>query len=136
MENKELDMNVEVENKETENLDNAADEVATTAEIAEETAEASEAEACTEEAPEENATEENATEEANAEAEALTVAPVEQLSEQDIAEGNKLVALFKEKTKNVNWKKVWDKVTTGILILIMAAPILILAYIFIWFLTK
>ena len=116
MENKELDMNVEVENKETENLDNAADEAATEA-VAE----------VVEEAP--------AEETKNAE-EGLKVAPVEKLTEEDIAEGNKLVALFKEKTKNVNWKKVWDKVTTGILILIMAAPILILVYIFIWFLTK
>ena len=31
---------------------------------------------------------------------------------------------------------IWDKVTTGILIVLLASPILILAYIFIWFLTK
>ena len=33
-------------------------------------------------------------------------------------------------------KEIWDKITTGILIFLMASPILILAYIFIWFLTK
>ena len=32
--------------------------------------------------------------------------------------------------------EVWDKITTGLLILLMATPVLILAYIFIWFLTK
>ncbi len=31
---------------------------------------------------------------------------------------------------------VVDKITTGILIALMASPILILGYIFIWFLTK
>ncbi|MBR2965519.1 MAG: hypothetical protein IKC34_03090 [Clostridia bacterium] len=30
----------------------------------------------------------------------------------------------------------WDKVTTGILIFLMASPFLILGYIFYWFLTK
>ncbi len=33
-------------------------------------------------------------------------------------------------------KKIWDKVTTGFLIFLMAAPVLILIYIFAWFLTK
>ena len=31
---------------------------------------------------------------------------------------------------------IWDKITTGILLLLMAAPFLILGYIFHWFLTK
>ncbi len=31
---------------------------------------------------------------------------------------------------------VWDKITTGILIALMASPILILVYIFTWFLSK
>ena len=31
---------------------------------------------------------------------------------------------------------IWDKVTTGILVFLLVSPILILAYIFIWFLTK
>lgn len=45
----------------------------------------------------------------------------------------KITGWIKEKTKNVNWKVVWDKITTGILIFLMASPILILAYIFLWF---
>ena len=40
---------------------------------------------------------------------------------------------FKEKTKDVKWKEVWDKCTTGILIFLMASPFLILGYIFLWF---
>jgi len=48
----------------------------------------------------------------------------------------KFVSWFKEKTKDVKWKEVWDKCTTGLLILLMASPIIILGYIFIWFLTK
>ena len=48
----------------------------------------------------------------------------------------KCTSWFKEKTKNVKWKEVWDKVTTGILILLMASPILILGYIFLWFVLK
>jgi hypothetical protein len=43
---------------------------------------------------------------------------------------------FKEKTKDVNWKVVWDKTTTGLLIVLLASPILILAYIFLWFIFK
>ncbi len=38
--------------------------------------------------------------------------------------------------KKKKWKAIWDKVTTGILILLFASPLLILAYIFIWFMTK
>ena len=49
---------------------------------------------------------------------------------------NKFTSWFKEKTKNVKWKEVWDKVTTGILIFLMASPILILGYIFLWFALK
>ena len=48
----------------------------------------------------------------------------------------KVTTWFKEKTKDIKWKDVWDKVTTGILILLMASPLLILGYIFIWFLNK
>lgn len=48
----------------------------------------------------------------------------------------KFIAWFKEKTKNVNWKEVWDKCTTGILILLMASPFLILGYILLWFIFK
>ena len=46
---------------------------------------------------------------------------------------NKCVTFFKEKTKNVNWKEVWDKCTTGLLILIIISPLLILGWIFLWF---
>ena len=41
-----------------------------------------------------------------------------------------------ELEKKRKWRDIWDKVTTGILIALMASPIAILAYIFIWFLTK
>ena len=41
-----------------------------------------------------------------------------------------------ELEKKKRRKEIWDKVTTGILIFLMSSPILILAYIFIWFLTK
>ena len=36
--------------------------------------------------------------------------------------------------KTVKWKIVWDHVTTGILILLMCSPFLILAFLVIWFL--
>lgn len=35
-----------------------------------------------------------------------------------------------------NWKVVWDKITTGILIFLMASPLLILGYILLWFVSK
>ena len=41
-----------------------------------------------------------------------------------------------ELAKKKRRKEIWDKITTGILIFLMASPVLILAYIFIWFLTK
>ncbi|MBR5140694.1 MAG: hypothetical protein IKV16_06530 [Clostridia bacterium] len=41
-----------------------------------------------------------------------------------------------ERAKKKKMKEIWDKITTGLLIVLMASPILILAYIFIWFLTK
>ena len=44
----------------------------------------------------------------------------EHLTEEEIAKKKKVAAVF-------------DKITTGILIFLMASPILILAYIFIWF---
>jgi hypothetical protein len=34
------------------------------------------------------------------------------------------------------WAAVWDKVTTAILIFLMSSPILILAYIFLWFIFR
>ena len=38
--------------------------------------------------------------------------------------------------KKKKWQRIWDKVTTGILIFLMTSPLLILAYIFIWFMNK
>ncbi len=38
--------------------------------------------------------------------------------------------------KTVKWKIVWDHVTTGILILLMCSPFMILAFLVIWFLSK
>lgn len=34
------------------------------------------------------------------------------------------------------WQRIWDKATTGLLILLFASPLLILAYILIWFMVK
>ena len=48
----------------------------------------------------------------------------------------KVTGWIKEKTKDVKWKEVWDKCTTGILIFLMASPLLILGYIFLWFMLK
>ena len=31
---------------------------------------------------------------------------------------------------------IWDKITTGLLIFLMASPVLILAYIFLWFIFR
>ena len=41
-----------------------------------------------------------------------------------------------ERAKKKKIAEIWDKFTTGLLIFLMSSPILILAYIFIWFLTK
>ena len=38
--------------------------------------------------------------------------------------------------KKFSWKDFWDKVTTGLLILLLASPILVLAYIVISFITR
>lgn len=52
-------------------------------------------------------------------------------------EGESLAAKYEElDAKNKKWKRIWDKVTTGILIFLMASPFLILGYIFMWFITK
>ncbi len=40
---------------------------------------------------------------------------------------------FTEWVKNINWKMVYDKATTGLLILLMASPLLVLLYILLWF---
>ena len=160
MENKELETNVEIENKEA---DAAVEETKET--VAEEIVEAPAEEVATEEAPVEEApveevkeevveeapvdeapveevsveeempVEEESAEEVEASEETLVVAPEATITEEEIKEAS-FFTTFMEKAKKVNWKKVWDKVSTGLLILIMAAPVLILAYIFYWFLTK
>ncbi len=38
--------------------------------------------------------------------------------------------------KNVNWKVVYDKATTGLLIFLLSSPFLILFYIILWFILK
>lgn len=54
--------------------------------------------------------------------------------------GSKAVAKCKnffkktwECTKKINWKTVYDKFTTGLLILLLCSPVLILLYIVLWF---
>ena len=49
---------------------------------------------------------------------------------------DKISNFFDEKSKDAKWKDAWDKITTGILILLFASPILILGYIFLWFVLK
>ncbi len=51
------------------------------------------------------------------------MATLEHLTEEQIA-------------KRKKWAARWDKVTTALLIVLMASPVAILAYIFIWFMTK
>lgn len=41
-----------------------------------------------------------------------------------------------EKARKAKWHNFWDKITTGILIFLMATPILVLIYIFAWFVTS
>ena len=48
----------------------------------------------------------------------------------------KCASFTKEKLSKVNWKVVWDKFTTGLLIFLMASPLLILGYILLWFVLK
>jgi hypothetical protein len=45
---------------------------------------------------------------------------------------DKAMVFFKSK----KWKEIWDKITTGILIALLATPFLILTYIIVWFLSK
>lgn len=39
----------------------------------------------------------------------------------------------KDWAKTVNWKEVYDKFSTGLLIFLMASPFLVLLYIILWF---
>ena len=47
-----------------------------------------------------------------------------------------LTEITEVKKKKINWKEVWDKFTTGLLILELISPILVLAYIFLWFVMR
>ncbi len=50
--------------------------------------------------------------------------------------GEKCKSLWSKFTnwlKNVNWKVVYDKATTALLVLLMCSPFLILLYIVLWF---
>ena len=38
--------------------------------------------------------------------------------------------------KKIKWAVVWDHFTTGLLIALMASPVFILLYIFLWFVLK
>ncbi len=38
-----------------------------------------------------------------------------------------------EQAKKKRTKEIWDKITTGLFILLLASPVAILAYIFLWF---
>lgn len=49
---------------------------------------------------------------------------------------NQLIEKAKEFFESKKWKAIWDKITTGILIVLMASPILILTYIFLWFIFR
>lgn len=40
-----------------------------------------------------------------------------------------------EQAKKKRIKEIWDKITTGIFIFILASPMLILLYIFLWFIS-
>ena len=64
-------------------------------------------------------------------------AETEELAPPVMEEGESLAAKYETlDAKNKKWRAFWDKVTTGILIFLMASPFLILGYIFLWFLNK
>ena len=46
---------------------------------------------------------------------------------------NKLIGKIKDWAKGVDWKNVYDKFSTGLLIFLMASPFLVLLYIILWF---
>lgn len=49
---------------------------------------------------------------------------------------NNYILTDEQLAKKKKYQQIWDKVTTGILIALIASPFLILGYIFLWFLTK
>jgi len=52
----------------------------------------------------------------------------------EVTEATEVTEAIEEGTKGkINWKEVWDKVTTGILIFLFISPVLVLLHIFLWF---
>ena len=47
-----------------------------------------------------------------------------------------IIETCKDKAGKVNWKMVWDKTTTVLLVLVLSSPLFILAYIMGWFFTR
>ena len=45
----------------------------------------------------------------------------------------KCVDFSKELIKKANWKEIWDKTTTVLLVLVLSSPLFVLAYIMAWF---
>ena len=45
-------------------------------------------------------------------------------------------AVAEEPKKKIAWKDIADKITTGLLILLLASPVLVLGYIFLWFVLR
>lgn len=88
---------------------------------------------------EETAAEEIAKEAAQTEPE-IEVAPVEEIVTTSEGKASAAASLESEEKvsffKTPKWKRIWDKITTVLLIGIMATPILILIYILAYFLTK
>ena len=44
-------------------------------------------------------------------------------------------AFAEEQAKKKRVREIWDKVTTGLFIALLASPVLILLYIFLWFMS-
>ena len=57
-------------------------------------------------------------------------------NENKTTENLSLIEMAKVFFTSKKWKEIWDKITTGILIALLATPVAILAYIMIWFLSK
>ena len=81
---------------------------------------------------EESTTEEVVTEDTAAQTEEQTVEAAEEAATSDFTE-YEISGLTPAQRKR---KEIIDKITTGILILLMASPVLILAYIFLWFIFR
>lgn len=59
---------------------------------------------------------------------------VEQVAPIEVSEETRM--LDEKHAKKKKLLAIWDKVTTGLLILFMASPLLIVGYILLWFLSK